>query len=355
MKKLIMVIAVGMMTFATQALAGNGDLIVDGKIGVGGAPTDKLTVLSTSTGGATISAGTWNTSIFSGGHALGLLSPAFTGGLALSVGGNGVGVIQAYNPTTENGTLLLNPNGGNVGIGTTNPGATLELNGTAKINGFLKQTIFSGLVNGNGTELYFDGTESVLQSYDRGGTNTFHPMFISGSSVLLNAYGGNIGIGTTGPAYSLDVNGQVRANNVAVTSDERYKKNITTVQNALSTVLRMEGVSYEWKGPEEYLGASATSAQPTSQATADVAGLLADGTALKTKTPEAKNFPAGRHYGVLAQDMEKVLPEIVSTDINGDKAVAYFGIIPVLIEAIKEQQKMIDSLKAEVAQLKSNP
>ena len=57
--------------------------------------------------------------------------------------------------------------------------------------------------------------------------------------------------------------------------------------------------------------------------------------------PDVRNFPDGRYYGVLAQAVEKVVPDIVATDKNGAKAVNYSGLIPFLIEAIKEQQKLI--------------
>lgn len=66
---------------------------------------------------------------------------------------------------------------------------------------------------------------------------------------------------------------------------------------------------------------------------------------IKNKSPE------GIHYGVIAQEIEKVLPEVVKENTDGSKAVAYTEIIPVLIEAIKEQQKQIDELKKKVADL----
>ena len=52
-----------------------------------------------------------------------------------------------------------------------------------------------------------------------------------------------------------------------------------------------------------------------------------------------------RQAGVIAQDVEKVLPEVVHTDENGIKSVAYGNMIGLLIEAIKEQQRQIDELK----------
>jgi hypothetical protein len=48
--------------------------------------------------------------------------------------------------------------------------------------------------------------------------------------------------------------------------------------------------------------------------------------------------------GVIAQEVESVIPQIVSTDANGDKSVTYGNIIGILIEAIKQQQMMINQL-----------
>ena len=58
-----------------------------------------------------------------------------------------------------------------------------------------------------------------------------------------------------------------------------------------------------------------------------------------------------KDIGVIAQNVEKVVPELVSTDNQGMKSVKYGNIVALLIEAVKEQQKQIDELKAKVAQL----
>jgi hypothetical protein len=130
---------------------------------------------------------------------------------------------------------------------------------------------------------------------------------------------GNVGIGTISPAYKLDVAGTIASNGSPITSDVRFKKNIEPVTDALEKVLGLNGVTYEWK-TEEY----------------------AD-----------KGFDKGRHYGVIAQEIEKVLPEVVKTRQDGSKNVAYTEIIPVLIEAIKAQQKRIEQLQTEVDDLRN--
>jgi hypothetical protein len=89
-------------------------------------------------------------------------------------------------------------------------------------------------------------------------------------------------------------------------SDERIKDNVETIDNALDKVNQLRGVSFNRKS---------------------------DGK---------------QSIGVIAQEIEKVLPEVVTEDDKGIKGVSYGNIVGVLIEAIKEQQKQIDELKARL-------
>ena len=62
-------------------------------------------------------------------------------------------------------------------------------------------------------------------------------------------------------------------------------------------------------------------------------------------------MPDGKHFGVIAQDVEKILPDMVKTSPDGMKAVAYDELIPILIEALKEQQERIDYLDKKLEDL----
>jgi hypothetical protein len=129
-----------------------------------------------------------------------------------------------------------------------------------------------------------------------------------------------VGAGSTTPRMSVtttgvDVAGTINASGGCNTSDIRFKKNLQPINQSLGKLMSLEGVSFEWK-TDEY---------------------------------KDKGFREGRHYGVIAQKVEKVLPEVVSTGSDGTKAVAYTELIPVLIEAIKEQQKMINEQLTTVA------
>jgi hypothetical protein len=128
---------------------------------------------------------------------------------------------------------------------------------------------------------------------------------ISGSD-MYSGISGNVGIGTTSPGAKLDVNGNVLADGFYYRSDERLKENVLIIDNALSIIESLEGVSFNWKENGE------------------------------------------RSIGLIAQDAEKILPEIVSTSDKGYKSIQYANLVAVLIEAIKEQQKQIDELKEQL-------
>ena len=124
----------------TISPSGSGNTIINGNVGLGTtAPRDTFEVKSAGTGGATFVASTNANNIFAGGHAAAFYSTAMTGGLGISVGSNNTSLIQSFKTsslngigaTSEDGVLLLNPSGGNVGIGTTSPGTyKLAVNGT---------------------------------------------------------------------------------------------------------------------------------------------------------------------------------------------------------------------------------
>ncbi|MGL4346599.1 MAG: tail fiber domain-containing protein [Chitinophagaceae bacterium] len=102
-------------------------------------------------------------------------------------------------------------------------------------------------------------------------------------------------------------------------SDNRLKKDVSPIHGALSKILQLQGVSYEWrKDMEKQSGYS---------------------------------FKDGRDYGLIAQEVQKVLPELVKKETKGFLTVDYTHIIPIIIEAIKQQQKEIETLKDKVNQI----
>ena len=96
-------------------------------------------------------------------------------------------------------------------------------------------------------------------------------------------------------------------------SDIRLKKDIKPLKSALSTVGRLQGKSYRWKDNNE---------------------------------PD---------IGLIAQELEKVIPELVKTDNKGYKSIVYQKLTAVLIEAVKEQQQEINNLSNRIALLEGLP
>ena len=89
-------------------------------------------------------------------------------------------------------------------------------------------------------------------------------------------------------------------------SDKKKKKNIKKIKNAVETVNQLNGVEFQWKES------------------------------------------GAKSYGIIAQELEEIIPDLVSTDNNGNKSVNYNGLFGFLINAIKEQQKQIDDLKRKI-------
>lgn len=139
----------------------------------------------------------------------------------------------------------------------------------------------------------------------------------------------------------LNIHCPVRSNGVYLTSDERLKQNVEHVDDALSVVAALNGVSYQYRPvprPEQ------DKAQLDRLAAADETGSIARSNAAFDNFYENRS-DGSTHYGFIAQEVEQVLPELVHTDKDGYKSVDYIGVIPLLVNAIQE-------LRAELAEVR---
>ncbi len=154
----------------------------------------------------------------------------------------------------------------------------------------------------------------ILNAFFFLNTNTLSAQWQYQSSSLWNSIYryGNVGIGGY-PYYKFDVKGTIRCYNLNTTSDKRYKKNINNITSALNNINELQGVTYEFD---------------------------------MSKQKNGESFPKGKNIGLIAQDVNKVLPELVLKDDKGIYSVNYIGIIPILIEATKElNEKLVDKEK----------
>jgi len=216
----------------------------------------------------------------------------------------------------SSGTNYLTIDSGAVGIGTTAPSMLLHVAGPGRFSSTtttisattgLYLSIGSSVNNYNG--ILFQGVSTYDMYFGRAaGTGVDDLVINNGTNELVRFKStGNVGIGTSNPGYKLDVSGTIRATgDVIAYSDARVKENVETIPNAIDKVKAMRGVGYNKIGEQR------------------------------------------RSTGVIAQEILEVLPEVVHQDENGMYSVAYGNIVGVLIEAIKDQQKQIDELKAKL-------
>jgi hypothetical protein len=132
---------------------------------------------------------------------------------------------------------------------------------------------------------------------------------------ISNSGGFSIGTTANPGAGAIFATGDITA---FYSSDIRLKKDIEPISEPIKKLMEISGVTYKWN--EEYLKDN------------DVDGY----------------FVRETEVGVIAQEVEKVLPEVVATRENGYKAVRYEKLVALLIEAVKDQQHQIDELKARL-------
>lgn len=145
-----------------------------------------------------------------------------------------------------------------------------------------------------------------------------------------------IGINTGNPSYRLDVNGSLRCYGFINSSDERLKSNVIEIKNALDLILKLTPKTYDLTIPVN------------DQSIADELK--------KTNNSKDKIKPEilYNQAGLVAQELKAVLPNLISEDNKGYLGINYIGLIPYLIQSIKEQNKKIQDLQRQLQQCCTN-
>jgi len=232
------------------------------------------------------------------------------------------------------GTGSLTVASGDVGLGTNSPSTNLHISGTTSGVDSILRLQNNSTSAGHGTKILFTaGTSSDGAGIASTGValNSSDLNFYTGGSNLRMAIlaDGNVGIGVSSPNAKLQVGdsckintslgvgtdasgttGEIRAtNNVTAyySSDIALKENISPIGNALDKLSQISGVEFDWT--KDYID--------------DHGG-------------EDGYFVRKHDVGVIAQEIKKVLPEVVAEREDGTLAVRYEKIIALLIEAVKE-------------------
>ncbi|MBT6005105.1 MAG: tail fiber domain-containing protein, partial [Prolixibacteraceae bacterium] len=268
---------------------------------------------------------------------------------------------------TESGSNVYRSSG-NVGIGTTSPTAALEISSSSAPSIIISSSTNNdptrpGIQFKRNNSHFFSGDDvsdeafgfysiwASIRNYDAklrvhgnasGSWGTYLELTHNGTDGIIKTDVGDVyispatqkvGINTTSPTESLHVDGNARFEKIGsgayfgvvnrtsdgtlttASSDIRLKENIATLNNSLDKIMQLRGVSFTWKTNPEY----------------------------------------GKRIGFIAQEFEQVIPELSFTnEVDGYKGINYAEVSVVLVEAVREQQKIIESLKTVNDQLKAD-
>jgi hypothetical protein len=239
-------------------------------------------------------------------------------------------VLSNYSSLGTNDRLVVTT-GGNVGIGVTNPQAKLQVSGSSNVlnvrgsGSAATSSIFS--VDGNNGRL-FEVSDDLSNSLFSVNTIAGLPVIeaFADYTVTMGTYGAytlqvtgsRVGVGISSPGYPLHVSGSVSGisiyatNDIAAFSDQSVKTDLQVIDSAVDRIKQINGYTY-------------------------------------VRIDDLSNT---RRAGVIAQEVQKVLPEVVSENQDGTLNVAYQNMIALLIEGMKEQQTQIDKLREDLEDLR---
>jgi len=209
--------------------------------------------------------------------------------------------------TVDTDVLYVDSTNDRVGINKTAPAYDFDVTGNARVTGSFRV----------GSYIFHDGDTN---SYLGFGANDDFRIFCGGRQLMrcdegadpdilqfMDASNYTTSAGNWNMSGDVTVGGDVSATQYTATSDITLKENLLDIDGALQKITQINGYTYNF-----------------------------------IKTPELRNA------GLVAQEVEKVVPEAVTENSDGIKSIDYNGVIALLVSAIKEQQAEIDLLKEKI-------
>ena len=218
------------------------------------------------------------------------------------------GTLNFYTATSSTSTAerMRIDQDGKVGIGTTTPTGNLTLMGDFQLSRIAAPSTTTDKLYNVGGNLTWNGITLGANDSNKTDGFTLNQDAETSSAVQFARIGVNVA--PSGTAGTIIATNDIVA---FTSSDERLKDNVTLLSDPIDKISQIKGVNFVWND-------------------------------------ESYDHLAGHDIGVLAQDVEKVLPEVVATRDDGYKAVRYEKMVPLLIEAIKDQQQQITDLKSRL-------
>lgn len=244
-------------------------------------------------------------------------NPTYTEAMALTAQGRlgiGTGYPAAILHINLNNTDITNTGGAGSHLTMTNPNATGQNVVSSVINGTVVAKWRTDYV---GNISWVAGSTGAHDFYTGGDYPT-------GTSRLHIHNDGKVGIGTGTPGYALDVNGTIHYTTLTASSDLRLKKRITPLVGVVGLLQQIQPVRFEWNERINSVRSGYELHKP--------------------------------QIGLLAQEVQRVLPELVTSwaldaMMPDALSVSYERLVPVLVQAIREQQSTIDGLQGRIQTL----
>jgi hypothetical protein len=247
-----------------------------------------------------------------------------------------------------NWPLVLNPLGGNVGIGTTNPSSALEIAATAGSGLFLNGP------NGDSSNLRFrDATQSPSDfniDYSAGRLRFFTETGLGTGGLVHMAItnGGNIGIGTTSPAQALDVNGSIRISGGNIVSGLRPNW-VLSLQSDRNLCAYDNGSGVWCSGTS----VSDIRLKRDIRPLEDVLPVVKNLSLIRFRYVEKMDDP-NFHIGVIAQEIIKYYPEMVYYNQKTDNYIVYYDkLVTLALKAIQELTRTVEETVHDLKAFKS--
>lgn len=294
----------------------NNNIFTQGNVGVGttnptrklhisgsGIGVQKFKIEETSVGGESMSLGN--------GTAASTLAFSNTGDFWLG----GVANVD-NNMLATDADIFIEGATGNTGIGTSTPQAKLNIPnvGTITTGDWTQASLLIGDAT-TGLAMDFNEIYTKASTGLLVGAHSNAPiLFVTNATTKMRVTAtGDVGIGVTVPTEKLHVAGNILASGTITSSDIRYKKEVSKLENSSNLLLELNPVSYYFKSQEFKEG----------------------------------QFDDRKHFGLIAQDVEKILPNLVYDDNDGYKAINYTEIIALLIKSNQELQNRIEALERQ--------
>lgn len=290
------------------------------------------------------------------GNVVGPAGPQGSPGVKGDKGEPGIQGPPGASPFSLNGSVAYYQSG-SVAVGTANPTPGIEfevagdsrVTGNATVDGAISANSLSIAGNASASGTVSAGALSIAANSSVGGAGTLHIQANAGGLLHLNPWANDvyIGAGTETPGrlfakgivvvgttalvtsdasvkFQVDGNGRFRghvlANSFTLASDSRLKTSITPLIGGLEKVRKLHGVTYEWRQDVD---------------------------------PRWAGPASRREIGLIAQEVKKVVPELVREIGDGYLGVNYSAAVPLLVEAIKEQQVEVEAAAKEISELRS--